>query len=442
MSVPRSVPIGIVCLLHAAILIAAPRSDPSPTAVVPPATRAPSPLRDAVRRVWQTSPEVQAARADLDAARARARAAAQPMYNPSLSLEAENADVDRRTAGVSLALDLSGKRRARASHGEAELLAAEAGYDLQRRDVATRWLKAWSTAALAARQSELGQRRLALMHRFDKLAAQRLKAGDISSPERDLAGLALGEAQLQQAILLGNEAAARAALLAISGDQRTRLPPLPHGIAPAVDSIVALPVDELPELRLTGARQASADAGVQVARRARMPDPTLSLTGGQVRNGPLSDRVIGVSVSIPLPLLNSGSADVDAAQAESDAAAARVRSQRFVQRAALQEARARYTALRDATEAFRSGRAAAFDERTALLEKLWRAGEMSTSDYLVQLKQSLDTALSGHALESQTWQSWFDYLSTAGRLTAWLDGQGGRNQDGPIQDGRTQEFPR
>ena len=439
MSVPRSVPIGAVCLLYAAMLGAAPLSDQPSTAVALPTPLAASPLQDAVRRVWESSPEVQAARSDLDAAQARARAATQPIYNPALSLEAENADVDRRTAGVSLALDLSGKRRARAGRGEADLLAAEAGYDLRRRDVATRWLKAWSTAAFAARQSELGQRRLALMKRFDELAAQRLKVGDISSPERDLAGLALGEAQLQQATLLGNEAAARAALLAISGDQRTPLPPLPHSISPAVDSMVALPVDELPELRQARAQQASADAGVQVARRARIPDPTLSLTGGQVRNGPLSDRVIGVSVSIPLPLLNSGSAEVDAAQAESVAAAAGVRSRQFVQHAALQEAQARYTALRSATDAFRNGRAAAFEDRTALLEKLWRAGEMSTSDYLVQLKQSLDTALSGHALESQTWQGWLDYLSAAGRLTDWLDG---RTQDGRNQDGLTQDISR
>jgi cobalt-zinc-cadmium efflux system outer membrane protein len=40
----------------------------------------------------------------------------------------------------------------------------------------------------------------------------------------------------------------------------------------------------------------------------------------------------------------------------------------------------------------------------------------------VQLKQSLDTALAAVALESQTWQAWFDYLAAAGRLTEWIDG--------------------
>lgn len=84
-----------------------PLPSPSPSADALPVALASSPLQDALRHIWETSPEVQAARADLEAAGARARATAQPLYNPLLSLEAENADVDRRTAGVSLALDLS-----------------------------------------------------------------------------------------------------------------------------------------------------------------------------------------------------------------------------------------------------------------------------------------------------------------------------------------------
>lgn len=424
MSVFRSVPLGAACLLYAAVLGATPQSDSTPAAL--PAITASVPLQAAVRRVWESTPEVEAARAELEAARARARAAAQPLYNPSLALDAENADVNRRTAGISLPLDLSGKRRARAMQGDAELRASEADYELRRRNIAARWLKAWSTTTLATRQSELGQRRLVLMQRFDDLAAQRLKVGDISSPERDLAGLALGEAQVQQASLAGSEAAARAALMAIGGGHAGDPPALPASLPPAPEVLAPLPADQLPELVQARAEQASAEAGVQVARRARVPDPTVSLTGGQVRNGLISDRVIGLSVSIPLPVLNSGRAEVAAAQAEADAAVANVRSRQFVLGANLTEAQARYSALRAATRAFRSGRAAAFEDRTALLEKLWRAGEISTSDYLVQLKQSLDTALSGLELENQAWQAWFDYLTAAGRLTDWIDG---RTQD-------------
>jgi cobalt-zinc-cadmium efflux system outer membrane protein len=383
-------------------------------------------LRSTVQEIWNKSPEVQAAAAELEAARARANAAAQPLYNPSVSLDAENADVNRRTIGISLPLDLSGKRGARAAQGDANLRASEADYELRRIEIASRWLKAWSETALAARQSELGRNRLKLMQRFDDLAQQRLKVGDISSPERDLAALALGEAQAQQATLIAREAAARAALQAITGDAPDRLPPLPDALPPASTGVIPMPIGELPQMRAANARQAGARAGVRVAQKARIPDPVLSLTGGEVRVGRIRDQVIGLSISVPLPVRNSGRAEVAAATADADAATANTQAQRLRLHSALQETRTRYTALRNAEIAFRSSRAAAFEDRTTLLEKLWRAGEISTSDYLVQLKESLNTALSGLDLESQTWQAWFDYLTAAGRLNGWLDG---RTQD-------------
>lgn len=406
MFIYRAVLVGAACVLHAAMASA---NTPS--------------LQDTVRLLWEGNPEVQAARAELDAARARARAAAQPIYNPSISLDAENADVNRRTAGVSLSLDVSGKRKARTEQGLAELEQSQASYDLLRRDIAARWLKAGASAALATRQRELGQRRVALMQRFDSVAAQRLKIGDISSPERDLAGLALGEAQIQQATLEADEAMARAALLALWGNTTQPSITLGQGLPPSSATVTPLPIDRQPELLQARAMQTSAEAGIRVAQRARRPDPTLSLTGGQVRAGPVNDRVVGLSVSMPWPILNTGRAEIDAARSQAEAATASVRARRWSLGATLQERQARYDALRGAAGAFEQGRAAAFSDRAALLEKLWRAGEIGTSDYLMQLKQSIDTALSALALQSQVWQAWFDYLCAAGRLVDWIDGR-------------------
>lgn len=431
----RLVPVGAACLLWASWLCAA---TPSEWPVAAPE------LRDAVQAVWRVSPEVAAAAAERDAASARAQAAARPLYNPELQLGVENADVDRHTAGVGLTLDLSGKRRARTAQGEAGAQVGEAAYAIARRDVAARWLKAWVAQAQAQRQLALGRERVALMHRFDALAAERLRVGDINSTERDLAALALGEAQLQQATLIGQAAGARAALAAIAGvglapsraasgkaldpgarwgDEPAAAPALPTDLPPAAESVAPRDIDALPELTQARAEQQAAVVGVQVARRARVPDPTVSLTGGEVRSGSRRDRVVGLSVSIPLPVLNNGSAEVAAALAEENAADARRRASEFAHGAGREETRVRYAALREAAAAFRAGRAGAFAERTALLEKLWRAGELGTGDYLMQLKQSLDTALSGQELQAQAWQAWFDYLVTAGRLNDWLDGR-------------------
>jgi cobalt-zinc-cadmium efflux system outer membrane protein len=417
MFVSRTAPRGAVCLWLAAGIFAAPVAAEPPT----PVSAMPA-VREAVRRLWTDSPQVQAADAGRRAAQARARAAAQPLYNPSLVLEGENADVDRRTAGASLALDLSGKRRARLAEGDAALRASEANYAIERRDVAAHWLKAWCASLLAARQSELGRQRLGLMQRFDQLATQRLAVGDISSSERDLAALALGEAQIQQAALAGQEAIAIAALAALDANGQAKLPALPASLPPDADTIVPLVPDDRPELVEARAEQERAEAGIAVARSARLPDPTLSLTGGHVRDGARRDRVIGLSVSIPLPVLNTGRAEIAAAQADADAATAHRRATLLRSDAGLRQQRATYAALLSAAASFRGSRAGALDDRAALLERLWQAGEIGTSDYLVQLKQSLDTALAGLALENQTWQAWFDYLAAAGRLTDWIDG--------------------
>jgi len=413
----RAAPWGAVCVFLAATVSASPYQADPPSALLPPPA-----LQSALRDLWTNNPQVQVADAELRAAQARARAAAQPLYNPSVQLEGENADVDRRTVGASLALDLSGKRRARTIESDADVRARQAAYTLARRDIAADWLKAWAGAMLAREQTELGRRRLALMGRFDELAAQRLKVGDISSSERDLAALALGEAQVQQASLAGQEAASLAALATVSGDAQGALPVLPSALPPSAGTIIPLTLTERPEWLQAQADQDRAEAGVVVAQRARQPDPTISLTGGSVRSGTRSDRVVGISVSIPIPVLNTGRAEIAAARADADAAFASRRATTLRSDAVLKQAQVTYAALRGAAESFRQGRANAFDERVQTLEKLWQASEIGTSDYLVQLKQSLDTALSGRALESQTWQAWFDYLAASGRLTEWIDG--------------------
>lgn len=415
MSFWRTAPWGAVCVLFVATVSAVPYQDDA--AVLPSPA-----VETAVRNVWSKSPRLQVAEAELRAAQARARAADQPIYNPSVQLEGENADVDRRTAGASLALDLSGKRRARVAESDAEVRAKQAALALERRDIAADWLKAWVGATLAHKQSELGQRRVALMARFDELAAQRLKVGDISTTERDLAGLALGEAQVQQASLAGQEASSLAVLAAIDGDNQRSLPAMPQALPPEADAIVPVAAADRIERIQAQAEQDRAEAGVVVAERARLPDPTLSVTGGRVRSGTRSDAVIGVSISMPIPVRDTGRAAISAAQADADAAFASRRAVSLRTDAALTQARASYVALRAAAVSFRQSRASAFDERATTLEKLWQAGEIGTSDYLVQLKQNLDTALSGITLESQTWQAWFDYLAAAGRLTDGIDG--------------------
>ena len=86
-----------------------------------------------------------------------------------------------------------------------------------------------------------------------------------------------------------------------------------------------------------------------------------------------------------------------------------------------EQAKSSYEALRSAWLDWQGSHAAKADDRAALLQKLWEAGELSTTDTLVQLKQSLDTELVAAGVRARVWQAWADWLAASGGLAQWLD---------------------
>jgi cobalt-zinc-cadmium efflux system outer membrane protein len=386
----------------------------------PAVETAPPALRDAVRDVWARNPAAQAAEARLDAAQAQASAASRPLYNPDLDLSAENADVNTRSVGLSQTIDWSGKRRARETAATAEVRAASAERDEVHQRLALEWLRGFAGFQVATEQSAIGAERVTLLEQFAALAERRFRAGDVPVLERDLAILALQEARAQQAELIAEQAKARQTLTSVGG-RADALPPLPAAVPPSADaSQVASRLTTLPALRKAQAETEAAQARVTVAERDRRPDPTISLTGGRVDNGPFHDRLIGVAVKIPLFVRNSYSAEVTAARSSADAAEAIQRDLALRAGADLEQTAASYDALREAWLAWEESRAPSASDRAALLQKLWEAGEISAAEYLVQLKQSVDTELTAIGLRARLWQAWADWLAASGGLSPWL----------------------
>jgi cobalt-zinc-cadmium efflux system outer membrane protein len=393
-------------------------------AQAPEPMSAPSDLRTAVDRAWARHPAAAATQATLDAAVARAEAASQPLYNPELEFNADDEGPDRSaTAGIGLTLDLSGKRRARSDVAGADLDAATATARLRRRDFAQTWLDAWATVGAAERRVALGTQRAALLARAADLAVRQFKAGDISNLDRDLALLARDEAAAEQATLLADAAAAKAAFQSVDAGSSVPPPVTPFPVAPAT-SITAGPaflVETLPEWTVVQSTAASATAQVAVAERDRAADPTVSLRGGSIElaNG-VRDEMYGITLTVPLFVRNSYRAELAAAKADARAATADLEQARYELQARADRTSGTYRAVHAAWQQWQQSPGTNVDVRADLLERLWRAGEMSTSDYLLQVKQTVDTALARAELEGRLWTSFTDYLAATGRLEQWL----------------------
>jgi cobalt-zinc-cadmium efflux system outer membrane protein len=380
-------------------------------------------LRGAVREAWARHPAAEATEQTLVAAEARAVANSRPLYNPDLELAYDDEGPEQTaTAGVALTLDLSGKRRARTDAGQADLVLAEAEAALRRSGFAQQWLQAWTEHGIARERVRIGEERLALMQRFAELAERQLSVGDISSLERDLALLARDEAQAEQATLLADAASATEAYRAVGGDPSLRTDIAALGVPAAWTADPSWQVAAAPEGRIAAATAASAATRITIAERDRRPDPTFSLYGGRkdLGTGAGTEGVVGLALSVPLFVRNNLSAELAAARADASAATAEQRRVELELRARAERAAGTYGAVRDAWTRWSQSSGTDVTTRAELLERLWRAGEVSTADYLIQLKQSLDTALAGADLRGRLWRSYVDALYSTGQLDAWV----------------------
>ncbi len=387
-------------------------------------TRADPQLTRFVQKVVEANPRVQAARAALDAQGAFRDAASRPLYNPQLIFDAENAEADTRTIGISQTLDWNGKRKARTAVAESDRLVVEAEY------LGTRWaVTVELLGGLAQHQTGVARDTLAtsrrnLMTDFAALAQRRFDAGDLTQVEFDLARLVATNARIQKATAGVALSEARQAVRNLTARSPVSEWPMLPSTMPLLPKNVTDPqtlVLALPEVVAARRQVESADAVVELRRRERRPDPTLSFAGGDESG----EAVIGLNLSIPLYVRNRFSHDVSAAIAQ------RNQTQQvaddIMQRAhaRLISAAERYELSYGAWGDWELTGQTSLTRQTEQLEKLWEAGELSTTDYLVQLRQTLDVQESALDLREALSRAWFEWLWASGQVDAWL---GHRNQ--------------
>lgn len=375
-------------------------------------------LTTLARSVLDDNPRALAARSALYAAQARERAADQPLYNPDLDIEYEDAGAVTKTLGLSQSIDWGDKRKARTRVAAFERERIVAELDEIRQALAIELLTALADYHTAAELTILAKQRRSLMQRFLSLTEQRLQAGDLGQVALDLARLADTEANLQLARLRGVQAEAEQELTAIADAGLNGWPSLPD--IPSSTRFDTAKIDtvleQLPTLRVARSQIATARAAVELSRRERRTDPTIGLRGGREA----SDNLIGLTLSIPLFVRNNFSAEVDAANADAIQIEQNAHNLYRISRARLISTARRFELGREAWADWQQTGQTSLESQTQLLERLWQAGELSTADYLVQIKQTLDTRTAAAELHGSLWQAWFEWLAASGKTESWL----------------------
>ena len=391
---------------------------PSVQVTAAESTAASPALTQFARNALQDNPRVQAASAAVDASRARQTAAGKALYNPELELDTEKTDVRTETVGISQTIDWGDQRGARTEVAQYENKAVLALFQFVRQDLSNQLVTGLGEYHTSKQLNVLAQRKSELMKDFAQLASDRYKAGDLSQVELDLAQLAANEALLQLAETSNAVAQSLQSLYAITGSATNEWPSLPEQLPPldfnAVD--VDATLRRLPGFLQAQASMSASRARVKVANSETTANPTIGLRAG--REG--SSSLTGLTLSMPLFVRNNFQAEVTAASADAIETERQAEHAWRVSNARLISSAKTYSVTRKAWQQWLATGKTPLQRRITLLKRLWKTGELSTTDYLVQLRQTLDTQAAAVSLQGQLWQSWSGWLAASGNTTNWL----------------------
>ncbi len=370
------------------------------------------------------NPEFLALKAELQSARATLRASDQAVYNPELELDYENIDVidsTTQTIGISQTIDWGDQQGSRTAIAKMGLQKAIANYKLASQSFLSDLLMRQADHQTHIALEKLSNQSLKLMTNFKTIAENRYRAGDLSQVELNLALLAYHQALMEQANVQSDTSEAREKLRVLLGDfvgdSFKKIPDLPEQLpAPEIEGDLDSFLQTLPLVKIQLADLQLSRHQIELKKSEQAWNPTIGVRAGKEDD----DSLIGFSLSIPLNVRNNFSAEVDEAQQESMATEQRAHIAFRDARARIIVTTERYRNLLKAWNSWRKHSRNSVDQQLLLIKKLWQAGDISASDYLLQLKQALETRATGLELRNQLWQVAFEWMSLTDRLDDWL----------------------
>lgn len=353
-------------------------------------------LDEARARALQTSPDLLAARAAVDAATARARQAG-AFPNPMVTYAREQTSGNGLTNWQNIALfeqrlDFGGQRGARREAAVLRRDAAVARLAGRETDLMYEVTRAYATAAAADQRAGGARETADAFTRAQRVTAGRLASGDVSGYASRRIGLEAARYTTlsAEAELTRRDARlALAALLGIGADSVMTLdlrldPPSAGASTPPLDSLRAMALRSHPEIRALLDESGANLAEARAARREAFPGPLagLGFKNEQAAGSSRATRGFVLQLSLPLPLWDGRRAASAAYQAEAGertASADRVRRELTRQ---VESAWAAMRAVQVQIEAIRPHLGAASRAALRAAEAAYAEGEISLVEWL------------------------------------------------------------
>ena len=368
-------------------------------------------------------PEVVAAKEKMNAEFSVADSAEQPLYNPELETEFEReGDVNNYQVGISQAIDWGNKRGTGKQIAKASRIAAEQAFELtvqQKTSDSLQALVQWHAANHQARLARNQEKQLATL--LD-LVKQRQGAGDLGQVDAELTVSGLSQTLNTTAQAFAQLKKEEAHLRELLPDWSPQSAPIPEKIwftnSNLSENLAQITrwVEDHSVVRVARAEWEVLQKTAQLARQETKADPIFGIAGGKSDD----ENVLALTFSIPLNVRNNFNAEANAANQEALAAEARYQAVRRKKHYAIQAA---YDVLQEyqaRTKRWRDLMAGRSERSQSLLEKQWRSGDMSTTEYLLALQQLTEGRAGGIELRALFQLARIEWLFQTGQIKAAL----------------------
>jgi outer membrane protein, heavy metal efflux system len=332
---------------------------------------------DLVQKALSTNGELIAARLDIERARARLRQAGlRP--NPSLDVEhmtgrlTGSVGESETSVGVSVPLEMGGKRRSRIVLAQAELEAAEAEVADRERRLAGEVLAAYAEAMGALRELEITEGLNDIDRQTAGVIEARVKEGETAPIELSLLQVEVQRLRSRRSIVEGRLKSTLVRLKSLTGIpinsalqlSQTSTRPILREPPATLEAATEIALRTRPDLRLARLNEEVAGAGLRLARAQAVPDISAYTRYTHTRStfnetpvGVIHDRdrvlTFGVSIGIPVFNRNQGS-KAEASVARNQAQARREYLEQVI-RAEVASAYERYKAAEASLAVFEQG---------------------------------------------------------------------------------------
>jgi cobalt-zinc-cadmium efflux system outer membrane protein len=313
-------------------------------------------------------------------------------------------------AALSQEIEIAGQRGVRRDAAQAEVDAQAQRVVATRRDVALEAWVAYFDAIAAAEEQRLASRLVATAERVATVARAKAEKGLLAPVDADVADsvsvrvlqVKLGAdrrfaaANATLASLLGLEGSS--GTLTVEGD----LVPL-DDVTHAVGARATAQPDVRPEIQAIEAQRRAQEGRASAFRRARVPNPTLSIFGEEDR---FEGRVLAIGIAFPIPIPGNLGRTYNGEIAEAEAlarqsAAERERLRREI-RLQVGSARIAFESYAQQVQAFSRDRLLRAEQDLQALADELEAGRLAVRDAVVA-QQALIELLQANVAARRAW---------------------------------------